>query len=310
MSNSDFISANFLGLPPEKSSYKAARLVVLPIGFESTTSYGTGTRTGPDAILLASRQVERWDNDLGVDLVEAPIHTTAYVAPDLSSPGAMTDRIHRVAGRCVADGKWVLGLGGEHSISLGLVRAAAGRHGKLSILHIDAHCDLWSTYEGTPYSHACVMRRIVEDGHRTVHVGIRNAGREEVEFAAAEKLPIFWGRQCTAGDNWIDRAVAALKSPVYISLDVDGLDPGIIRTTGTPEPGGLVWWDTITLLERTFARHTVVGADVVELSGAGDPASDFAAARLVAKIAALALYAKPGSGAKDRGNPRKPSRRG
>jgi agmatinase len=310
MSNSDFISANFLGLPPEKSSYAAARLVVLPIGFESTTSYGTGTRTGPDAILMASRQVERWDNDLGVDMISAPIHTTAHVAPDLSSPGAMTDRIQRVAGRCTADGKWVLGLGGEHSVSLGLVRAAAERHGKLSILHIDAHCDLWSKYDGTPYSHACVMRRIIEDGHRTVHVGIRNAGREEADFAAAEKLPIFWGRQCTAGGNWIDRAVAALKSPVYISFDVDGLDPSIIRTTGTPEPGGLAWWDTITLLERTFARHTVVGADVVELTGAGDSASDFAAARLVAKIAALALYAKPAPGAKGRGTSRKPSRRG
>jgi agmatinase len=280
MSHSDFIAANFLGIPPEKSSYKAARLVVLPIGFESTTTYGTGTRAGPDAILAASRQVEPWDSDLGVNMAEAPIHTTPHVAPDLSSPDAMTERLHRVAARCAADGKWVLGLGGEHSVSLGLVRGTAQEHGRLSILHIDAHCDLWPKYQGTPYSHACVMRRIVEDGHRSVHVGIRNAGREEVEFAAAHKLPIFWARQCQAGGAWIDRVVAALKSPVYISFDVDGLDPAVIRTTGTPEPGGLAWWDTMTLLERVFARHTVVGADVVELASAGDAASDFAAARL------------------------------
>jgi agmatinase len=296
MRNPDLIPFNFLGLSAETSAYKTARVVVLPVGFEAATSYGTGTRGGPDALLVASRQVEKWDNDLGVDLAEAPIHTMDAVAPDLSSPRAMTDRIHRVAARCTADGKWVLGLGGEHTVSLGLVRAAAEKHGPLSVFHIDAHTDLHDEYDGTAYSHACVMRRIVEDGHRTVHAGIRNIGRGEVEFARREKLPIFWGRDCAAGPAWIDRAVAALKSPVYISLDVDGLDPGVIRTTGTPEPGGLSWWDTITVLERIFARHEVVGADVVELASGGDAASDFAAARLTAKIAALALYAKHKTG--------------
>jgi len=211
---------------------------------------------------------------------------------DLSSPGAMTDRIRRVAARLVADGKWVLGLGGEHAVTLGLVRAAAEKHGTLGILQIDAHTDLRAEFEGTPYSHASVMRRCVEDGHRTVHVGIRNACREEVEFARRQNLPIFWGRQCAASDDWIDAAVDALRGPVYLTVDVDGLDPSVIRTTGTPEPGGLGWWQTMQLLETLFARHEVVGADVVELSAGGDRASDFAAARLAARIAALALYAK------------------
>ena len=292
MAESEQVPANFLGLRREVSAYAAARLVVLPIGFEATTCYGTGTRGGPDAILFASRQIEAYDPELGVNLSDAPIHTADPVAPDLSTPAAMTQRIQRVAGRLVADGKWVLGLGGEHSVSLGLVKAAAARHGQLSILHIDAHLDLRAEYEGTPHSHACVMRRCVEDGHRTVHVGIRNASREEVDFAKANDLPIFWGRQCAAGDDWIGAAVDALRGPVYISVDVDGLDPSVIRTTGTPEPGGLAWWPTMQLLEQVFRRHTVVGADVVELSAAGDPASDFAAARLAAKLAALALYAK------------------
>jgi agmatinase len=292
MSQSDSIPFNFLGIPAKASAYGTARLVILPIGFEATTSYGTGTRGGPEALIAASRQVETYDPDLDVNLAEAPIHTMDPVAPDLSSPGAMTERIHRVAGRATADGKWVLGLGGEHSVSLGLVRACAEEHGRLSILHVDAHLDLWDKYESTPHSHACVMRRCVEDGHRTVHVGIRSAGREEVEFAARKKLPIFWGRQCAATDRWVARVVAALRSPVYISFDVDGLDPGIIRTTGTPEPGGIGWWPTMRMLEQVFRRHKVVGADVVELSAAGDSASDFAAARLAAKIASLALYAK------------------
>ena len=225
-----------------------------------------------------------------MDLAQAPLHTLAPLAQARRSPAAMVDRIHRTAGRCVKDGKWVLGLGGEHSVTLGLVRAAAEKHGRLSILHVDAHADLRSDFGGTPYSHASVMRRCVEDGHRTVHVGIRNACREEVEFARRKKLPIFWGRQCAAGPGWISKVVAALRSPVYLSVDVDGLDPGIIRTTGTPEPGGLAWWPTMRLLEEVFRRHTVVGADVVELLAAGDPASDFAAAKLAAKIAALAIY--------------------
>lgn len=292
MSESDLIPLNFLGLPAETSGYADARVVVVPIGFEATVSYGAGTRGGPEAILAASRQVETYQTDLDVDLVEAPIHTLHPVAPDLTSPGAMTDRIRRVAARLGADGKWVLGLGGEHAVTLGLVRAAHERHGALSILQIDAHLDLRDQFEGTPFSHASVMRRCVENGNRTVHVGIRNACREEVEFARREGLPVFWGRQCAAGDAWIADAVAALRGPVYLSVDVDGLDPSVIRTTGTPEPGGLGWWTTMALIEAVFARHEVVGADVVELVAAGDPASDFAAARLAARLAALALYAR------------------
>ena len=288
MDEPELIPPNFLGLPAETSAYAKARVVVLPVPFEATVSYGAGTRAGPDAILAASRQVETFDPDLGCDLADAPIHTHPSVAPILSSPDAMTDRLAAVAGRLVADGKWVLALGGEHAITLGLVRAAAEKHGRLSILQLDAHLDLRDAYEGTPYSHASVMRRIVEDGHRTVHVGIRNACREEVEFAEAHGLPIFWASKFAGSDALLE-AADALQSPVYVSVDVDGLDPSVIRTTGTPEPGGLGWWETMRLLERVFSKHRVVGADVVELSAQGDIASDFAAARLAAKLAALAL---------------------
>jgi len=305
MGKSELIPYNFLGLPAEVSGYETSRIVVLPIGFEATTSYGTGTRTGPDAILAASRKVEPYDADVDVDLSEAPIHTYAAVASDLSGPAAMTERIRGVAARLVADGKWILGLGGEHSVSFGLVQAAAEKHGRLSILQLDAHADLWETWDGTPHGHACVMRRIVEDGHRTVHVGIRSVSREEVDFAKAHRLPIFWAQQCAESDAWIDEAVAALEGPVYLSLDVDGLDPSGRRTTGTPEPGGLGWWPLMRLLDRLFAKHRVVGADVVELVSGGDLASDFAAARLTARVAALALK----SGAATAPTPTRRSRR-
>jgi agmatinase len=288
MDEPELIPPNFLGLPAETSAYAKARVVVLPVPFEATTSYGAGTRGGPDAILAASRQVETFDPETGLDLADAPIHTHPSVAPALGSPAAMTDRLAAVAGRLYADGKWVLALGGEHSITLGLVRAAAKKHGRLSVLQIDAHADLRDSWEGTPYSHACVMRRIVEDGHRTVHVGIRNACREEIQFAEAHGLPIFWANKFAGSDALLE-AADALEGPVYVTVDVDGLDPGVIRTTGTPEPGGLGWWETMRLLERVFSKHRVVGADVVELSAQGDAASDFAAARLAAKLAALAL---------------------
>jgi len=288
MDEPELIPPNFLGLPAETTAYDKARVVVLPVPFEATTSYGTGTRGGPDAILAASRQVETFDADLGCDLADAPIHTHPSVAPALGAPDAMTDRLTAVAGRLYADGKWVLALGGEHAITLGLVRAAAKKHGRLSVLQLDAHADLRDSWEGTPYSHACVMRRIVEDGHRTVHVGIRSACPQEIQFAEAHGLPIFWASKFAGSDALLE-AADALEGPVYVTVDVDGLDPGVIRTTGTPEPGGLGWWETMRLLERVFSKHRVVGADVVELSALGDAASDFAAARLAAKLAALAL---------------------
>lgn len=293
MTEPDHIPQTFLGLPESAAAYARARVVVLPIPFEATTSYGSGTRDGPAAILAASRQVETYDADLGADLADAPIHTAAPLAPDFSSPSAMTDRIHAAAARYLADGKWVLGLGGEHAVTLGLVRAAADVHGPLSLLQVDAHLDLRDAFEGTPYSHASVMRRCLDEGHRTVHVGIRNVSQEEAALVRDRGLPVFYGRDCAAGDAWIDQAVDVLADPVYVTFDVDGLDPSVIRTTGTPEPGGLGWWQAMTLLARVFARRRVVGADVVELAAAGDRASDFAAARLAARLAALALHGSP-----------------
>ncbi|HUU92687.1 MAG TPA: agmatinase [Phycisphaerae bacterium] len=286
------VPPTFLGLPDETSGYEAARLVVLPLPLEVTTTYGTGTGDGPAAILDASRQVETYEPDLDVDLMSALIHTAPPPPLDGPSHADLTECIRRAAAQVAADGKWVLGLGGEHTVTLGLVRAVAEQRGPLSILQIDAHLDLRSEYDGTPYSHACVMRRCVEDGHRTVHVGIRNACREEVEFARDRDLPVFWARDCAAGQEWIDAAVGALEGSVYLTVDVDGLDPSVVRTTGTPEPGGLGWWQTMRLLDALFRHRRVVGADVVELAPSGDLASDFAAARLAARIAALALYAK------------------
>ena len=285
------VPPTFLDLPDETSGYDAARLVVLPLPLEVTTTYGTGTGDGPAAILDASRQVETYQADLDVDLMSAPVHTAPPPTLDGPSHADRIECIRRAAARLTADGKWVLGLGGEHTVTLGLVRAVAEQRGPLSILQIDAHLDLRSQYDGTPYSHACVMRRCAEDGHRTVHVGIRNACREEVEFARDRALPVFWARDCAAGQEWIDAAVAALEGSVYLTVDVDGLDPSVVRTTGTPEPGGLGWWPTMRLLDALFRHRRVVGADVVELAPSGDIASDFAAARLAARIAALALYA-------------------
>jgi agmatinase len=285
------IPQNFLGLPEPAAARRGARVVVLPIPFEATVSYGTGTRDGPAAILAASRQVETFDPASGQDLAEARIHTASPLAPDLSAPGAMDRRIRDAAAGLLAEGAFLLALGGEHSITAPLVEAVAAHHADVSVLHVDAHLDLRAAFDGTPYSHASVMRRVVEAGHRTVHVGIRSACPEEAALARDRGLPVFWGRRCAEDDGWIAEAVDALGPTVYLSLDLDGLDPSVIRAVGTPEPGGLTWWQAVALVDRVFAERRVVAADVVELAPSGDRASDFAAARLAVRVAGLALRA-------------------
>ncbi len=290
MTDPERLGISFLGLPPERTALDGADAVVLPIPFEMTTSYGGGTRNGPAAILAASPQVELFDHEMELDLAEARIHTAPALAPDLSAPGAMVEIIAREAARLGEGGRWVVGLGGEHTVTAGLVRAAAEKAGRpLAVLQLDAHLDLRATWDRTPWSHACVMRRILEEGHRTAHVGIRNAAREELDLVRERDLPVFWARSCHTSRGWIDDAVDSLDGPVYLSLDVDGLDPAVIRGTGTPEPGGLGWWQVMDLLDCLFDRKEVVAADVVELAAPGDVAGEFAAARLVAKLIALHL---------------------
>lgn len=275
---------NFLSLPPECSTYATARYAVLPVPYEGTVSYEAGTAKGPSAILDASRHVEKLDEEFLAEFVAAGI-TTCKPLRAARTPEQMMRRVHGRAAAILADGKFLLTLGGEHSISAPLVAAATEARGELSVLQIDAHADLRMSLGGTTHSHGAVMRRILEITPRVCQVGIRSFSKEELE-ACPDRVRDFFTPARIAGDRrWIDQALKLLGPRVYITIDIDGLDPAFAPGTGTPEPGGLDYLQVIGLLRRVCGEREVVAADIVEAKPlGGSPRTEFLAARLAYKI--------------------------
>lgn len=264
--------------------------MLLPVPYERTTTYRKGTARGPEAILRASTQVELYDEELDRRLDDLEVATLAPVTVR-GMPDALARKLEPLVGRHLEAGRFVGCLGGEHSISLGPIRAAARRHPGLGILQIDAHPDLREDYEGTRFGHGCVMRRALDSPEvgALVQVGLRAISPEDRE-AMRDPRVAAWPAYALHGRparEWVAEVVERLPDKVYLSVDVDGLDPSILPGTGTPEPGGLSWWDTLALLRAVAEQRTVVAFDVVELLPE-PPAtlSDFAAARLVMKILA------------------------
>ncbi len=279
---------NFLGLDGRDADYDAARFALLPIPYDATTSFSAGAREGPRAIIAASRQLEDYDVELGRESYRAGIATLDPLEPDARGPQAMHERIHRAARRIVRDGKFLIGLGGEHSVTSGLVRAVRGGHRKLSVLQIDAHADLRNSYHNSPYSHACVMRRIHELGVPTVGVGVRSYSREEARFIRSARKMIIPARACSANGDWIADAVQALSESVYVTIDIDAFDPACAPGTGTPEPGGLDWHQVADLLAAVADQREIVGADLVEVRPLPpSTVTEYLAAKLIYRIIGL-----------------------
>ena len=279
-----FEPQQFGGVLPTPRSLQDSEAVILPVPFDRTTSYVSGTRYGPRELLLASEQVELWDEELGVDVHGHGLLTLPEM--DLSAltlSEAMTT-IQQTAAHLLDQGKFLLTIGGEHSITSPLVAAAAERHKGLGVLQVDAHADLRDSYLGERHSHACAMRRTM-DYAPLVQVGIRNISEDEARALPSLRTTIFYDWNMRDDPAWIDRAVDALPERVYITIDLDGLDPATMPAVGTPEPGGLSWRELTTLLRRTFERRTVVACDVVELCPVPGLASpNFIAAKLVYKL--------------------------
>jgi agmatinase len=272
------------GALPVSRSFEDSAAVVLPIPFERTTSYVHGTRNGPKEILAASAQVELWDEEMGIDVHDRGMCTLPEMDLTGLSIDAAIPEIQRVAGELLDQQKFLVVLGGEHSITPPVVAAAAARHPGLAVLQIDAHADLRDSYLGEKNSHACAMRRALEHAP-IVQVGIRNLSREEAAVLPRLGTTIFYDWNMRDDPKWMDRVLEALPDTIYITIDLDGLDPATMPAVGTPEPGGLSWREVTALLRRTFERKTVVGCDVVELCPVpGLTASNFLAARLVYKI--------------------------
>jgi agmatinase len=286
---------NFGGLDEESSALERSRAVVLPVPYDFSTTYQGGTRWGPRAILSASQNMELWDDELGATY-RAGIHTLPEVEPTALGPEAMAARVEQAVDWILERGKLPVILGGEHSITAGAVRAAARRFPGLSVLQFDAHADMRERYLDSPYSHACVMRR-VRESVPAASVGIRSCSEEEAEYLRQHPVPVWSTRAFRALRGDWQGILGSLTGSVFVTFDLDAFDPGVLPATGTPEPGGLDWYEAVDLLRAVAAHSRIVGFDVVELAPIpGQVASDFLAARLVYRLIGLAL-ASPGPGA-------------
>lgn len=278
---------NFGGLPEEQSRYDKSRAVIFPVPLERTTTYMTGTRNGPAAILAASRNMELYDEELGLEPYgKIGIATLPAIDTQDGTLEKVLAELHTTELALLADGKFPVVLGGEHSLTPPLVAAAAKKFSDLSVLQIDAHADLRESYQGNPASHASAMRRVVEVCP-AVQVGIRSLSAEEAEAIPKLRTKIYWAKDIVGApvEGWMQRVVADLSANVYLTIDLDGFDPAFVPATGTPEPGGLDWHQVTSLVRAVTAKKKIVAMDVVELlPQPGDHASDFLAAKLIYKI--------------------------
>ncbi|MFZ2957459.1 MAG: agmatinase [Candidatus Ozemobacteraceae bacterium] len=286
---------NFLGLPEETNSFEQARAVIFPVPYDSTTSYRAGTREGPAAIIAASRNVELFDIELGCEPLNTGLFTLPELEPDMRGPEGTIERVQTVTAEMLKAGKLPVMLGGEHSLTTGSLRAMLAHYGPdISVLQLDAHADLRAEYENTPFSHASVMRRLIEMNLPLTQVGIRNISRGEMDFVRESgHMGIFWAHELQGPvETWMAPILARLKGKLYITIDLDAFDPAIMPAVGTPEPGGLNWYPVLKLLKAAIDKCDVIGLDVVELCPIpGSIASDFFAAKLVFKLLGM-IFAK------------------
>ena len=267
--------------PEGYDAYDGSAIVVMPVPYDGTSTWQKGADRGPAAIIEASNAMYLYDIDTGTEVYQKGIHTDAPVR-EKSSAEAMVEAVRSRAARHLEAGKYLVTLGGEHSVSVGAVRAHAARYPGLSVLQIDAHADLQDEFNGSRYNHACVMARVREICP-VVQVGIRAMDAYERGIAEADR--VFYAEEIQGSREWIDRAVSLLTDTVYVTIDLDGFDISIMPATGTPEPGGLLWYDVIELLRKVAATRRIVGFDVVELCpNAFNRQCDYLAAKLIYRL--------------------------
>lgn len=282
----------FLGLPED--SARAARVIVLPIPLELTTSYGKGCAAGPEALLRATAQVELFDPELDFEFSEEMGFRTLspWQSDGDVSPEDAVESIRRFVRTSVQSNAFCVALGGEHTITAALLAEYRQTVGPLTVIQVDAHADLRDRYEGSGYSHACVAKRALDMGHELVQVGVRALCREEWDLInSSEAISCFTGHRIRTDETWLDdlqATLSAVDGPVYLSVDLDGLDPSVIPGTGTPVPGGLTYQQTLDMLGLVMEHCDVVGMDMVELAPIpGQQVSEFTAASLLARAVAL-----------------------
>ncbi|MBN1408356.1 MAG: agmatinase [Calditrichaceae bacterium] len=283
-----FQAHNFLGIEERYCYQNNSYFEIIPIPYERTTSYGKGTSKGPEAIIEASQYVELYDEQFQIDAYKKGIHTSEPI--DVSGQiKTAFDRIQQKFSLSLKEGKFPIGLGGEHAVTFPIYTAFHNFFDDLCILHFDAHSDLRESYEGSIYSHASVMHRIAGLGDPIIQVGIRSQCIEEARFIRDKGIHTFYAHHIVR--NGFNQAIIDhLNRNVFITFDLDFFDPSIMPSTGTPEPGGFQWHETVVFLQRVFEQKNVVGFDVVELAPQKNVTHpDFLAAKLIYKMMTLKL---------------------
>jgi len=272
---------NFGGLGGEYCEYEKSKIAIQPIPFDRTSTWGKGADKGPNAIIDASRNMELYDIETNSEVYEKGIFTAKPI--NAKTPEKLAEITAKKTTRYLEDGKFVVSLGGEHSVSIGPMKAHAEMFGEISILHLDAHGDRRDSYLGSKYNHACVIARAQEFCSSIVSVGIRSMDSSELEKAGRDA--IIYAHEIGQTEEWIESAVSSLRKDIYLTIDLDVFDSGIMPSTGTPEPGGLSWQQVNSLIKKIARTKNIIGCDVVELApNKFNKAPDFLAAKLVYRI--------------------------
>jgi len=275
---------NFGGIEPECAAYDGATFAVIPVPYDLTSTYQSGSRQGPAAILAASANMELYDEELREVTYRKGIFTAPPIEVDARGPDRMVGAIRQVVADVLMDRKIPVLLGGEHSVTLGAVQAVQAVFPNLTVLQLDAHADLRESYQGTPYSHACIARRI-QEFCPLVQAGIRSMSEEEAVFMKNRAIKTFSADFILDEPAWVDKICAHLNGDIYVTIDLDVLDPAFMPSTGTPEPGGISWRDVLKLIKGASKNCRIRGFDVVELSPIpGHVAPDFLAAKMIYRI--------------------------
>ncbi|WP_299684846.1 agmatinase [uncultured Dokdonia sp.] len=271
----------YAGIPEKYAGIESSKIVLVPVTYDETSTWGKGADKGPDAFLQASENMELYDIETDTEVYKQGIYL-ANAVTEKSSPEAMVNAVHEVIKSNIKRNKFVTMFGGEHSVSIGAIRAFNECYQNLTVLQIDAHADLRKEYEGTAYNHACALYEANEMTH-LVQVGIRSMDSSEKSVMNIDN--VFFAHEMAVDSYWMDNVIELLGDTVYITFDLDALDPSIMPSTGTPEPGGLFWYETLEFLKKVFEQKNVVGFDLVELCpNETDPSSDFLAAKLYYKM--------------------------
>jgi agmatinase len=293
---------NYAGISQEYGNLATSKIVIIPVPYDGTSTWQKGADKGPQAFLDASENMELYDIETDSEVYKEGIFLAETVTEN-SSPEAMVDAVHKITKKYINRNKFVALFGGEHSISIGTVRAFNECFNNLTVLQIDAHADLRKEYLGSKYNHACSMYEASQNTN-LVQVGIRSMDISEKRVMNTDK--VFFAHDMAVNEDWMDDVVDQLTSNVFITFDLDAMDPSLFPSTGTPEPGGLFYYETLEFLKRVFAEKNVVGFDMVELCpNKEDKSSDFIAAKLFYKMLSYKFASKDDtytSGEEDNGD--------